>query len=215
MNLTLREYSALASTVLITFGTIWYMVAAVKGPKVVPVLASWIVLCGTMTLSFATYWTSPRHNIVSNACNAISVLSTWGNLGAAIWVHVRKNRGQLRFSEFQKWCLGISGLIACFWIILVWGLKGTGLVPNILTQILMIVGYLVTAEKLWSATKNTESIVCWTCIMLGSTIALYTGIVSSDGLATLYAGRAAIASATLVWLMYRIERRSLIAAQAR
>lgn len=203
----MREFSALVSTVLITIGTIWYILAAVRGTKVKPVLASWIVLCGTMTLSFATYWTSPKHSLVSNACNAISVLSTWGNLGAAIWVHTRRGES-LRFSEFQKWCLIISGLIAIFWVVLVWGLRGTGLVPNILTQVLMIVGYLVTAEKLWWSTKNTESVVCWVCIFLGSAVALYTAIVSSDNLALLYAARATVASATIVWLMYRIERKN-------
>jgi len=44
--MTAREFSALISAVLITVGTIWYIVAALKGTKVKPVLASWIILGG-------------------------------------------------------------------------------------------------------------------------------------------------------------------------
>jgi hypothetical protein len=205
--MTLREFSALVSASIVIVGTIWYIYVAIKGDKVRPVLASWIVLSGTMTLSFATYWTSPRHSLISNASNAASVFSTLAILVTVWWLNLR-NGGSIQFSRFQKWCLGISGLIAAFWVAIVWGLHGTGIVPNILTQILMIVGYVVTAEKIWHATKNTESLFTWSCIMIASAIALYTAIVSSDILALVYATRATVASATIVWLMYRIERRT-------
>jgi hypothetical protein len=202
INLTLREWSALVSAVLVTVATIWYIYLAIRG-KIKPVLASWIVLGCTMTLSFATYWTSPKHSIVSNASNAASVVSAMGILITTAWLQ----RGVVSFSRFQKWCLSIAGLITLFWVILVWGLHRTGIVPNVLTQVLLLVGYLVTAQKLWRATKNTESFFTWWCLVIASAIALYTAIVSKDALAMLYATRATLASATLVWLMYRIERR--------
>lgn len=208
--MTLREISALVSAVLAIVGAIWYIYVAFRGDKVKPVLASWIVLGGTMTLSFATYWTNPNRSLVSNAANAAGVLSTLSILVGCFWLHLR-NGGVIRFSVFQKWCLVVSGLIAVFWMTLVWGFRGTGLVPNILTQILMIVGYLVTVEKLWRATRNTESVFTWTCVLLASVTGLYVGIVSSDSLAILYAARATIASATIVWLMCRIELRNRLA----
>lgn len=214
--MTLRELSALASAILVIVGSIWYIYVTLRGDKVKPVLASWIVLSGTMTLSFATYWTSPRHNLVSNACNATSVISTLSILITVFWLNARGwGCGAIKFSGFQKWCLATSGLIASFWVTLVWGFHGTGFVPNVLTQILMIVGYLVTVERLWRATKNTESLFTWSCITVGSAIALYTGIVSSDALATLYATRATVSSATVVWFMYRIERKTRIECQCR
>ncbi len=206
MGLTLREWSAIVSATLVIVGTFWYVTLVLLRIKIRPVLASWIVLAGTMTLSFATYWTSPRHSLVSNACNAASVISTLAILGAVIWIHW-KTGGELRFSLFQKWCLGVSASIAALWITLVWGLHRTGTVPNVMTQILMLIGYLVTAEKLWRATKNTESFFTWGCIMIASAIALYTAWVSRDVLAGLYATRATLASATIVVLMYRLERR--------
>lgn len=198
--MTLREWSALMSAFLVIAATVWYIFLAIRG-RIKPVLASWIVLGCTMALSFATYWTSPKHSIVSNASNAASVVSAIGILITAAWLE----RGSLSFSCFQKWCLGIAGSICVVWIILVWGLHRTGVVPNVLTQVLMLVGYIVTAEKLWHATKNTESFFTWWCITVASSIALYTAILSDDSLAALYATRATLASGTLVWLMYRIE----------
>lgn len=211
--MTLRELSAIASACFIIIGTVWYIYAAIRGDKVKPVLASWVIIAGTMSLSFATYWTSPHHSLVSNAANAASVIAALSILITVFWLNVY-NRNAIKFSKFQKWCLLISGLIALFWVTIVWVFHGTGIVPNILTQILMFVGYLVTAEKLWRSTKNTESLFTWSCIMFGCAIGLYTGIISGDGLAIIYAGRATCTSATIVWLMCRIEQRNrLLVAQ--
>ena len=159
-----------------------------------------------MTLSFATYWTSPKHSLISNASNAASVISAIANLATAAYLE----RGRFYFSLFQKWCLWISAVITLFWVLLVWGFHGTGIVPNILTQVLMVVGCLVTAKKLWGAKRNTESLFTWWCITIASAIAFYTGVVSHDGLATLYAVRATLTSGTIVWLMHRAERRQLV-----
>lgn len=176
-----------------------------------PVLASWVVMGGTMTLSFATYWTTPNRSLVSNACNAISVVSTCSILIVAIWLTIKERKG-ISFNKFQKVCLSISLVIATFWVVLVWGLKGTGIIPNILTQVLMIIGYLVTAEKLWMAKGCSESFFMWWCVSIASAFALYTAIVSHDKLAILYATRATITSFTLVGLMYRAERKASLVA---
>jgi hypothetical protein len=201
--MTLREWSAVVSIVLVTIGTVWYIRLAICG-KVKPVLASWIVLGGTMTLSFATYWTSPKHSLIGNASNAASVFSCGGILITAICLQGLK----VKFIAFQKWCLAIAGFITLLWITLVWKFHQTGVLPNILTQVLLVVGYIVTAHKLWHATINTESFFTWWCITIASAVALYTALASSDSLATLYASRATLASLTLVVLMYRIKWKS-------
>ena len=129
--LTPRELSALISSIVMMVGTCWYIFQILKKDAVYrPVLASWIVLGGTTTLSFATYWTTPHHSLVSNACAATSILST-GSIMLAV-LYLTKGR-KTSFTRFQKWSLLFSGIIAIFWIILVWGLNRTGLVPYILT----------------------------------------------------------------------------------
>ena len=85
--MTLRELSSLMSAVFVIVGAVWYIYAALRGDKVKPVLASWIILGGTMTLSFATYWTSPKHSLVSNGCNAGSVIACLSILATTFWIH--------------------------------------------------------------------------------------------------------------------------------
>lgn len=202
--MTLREISAITSSFLIIAGAVWYIYFAIRGNKVKPVLASWIIITGTMTLSFATYWTSPNHNIINNSANAASLIATLSILIALLFLRMC-NRDAVKFSKFQRWSLFVSGIIALFWVVLVWVFHGTGIIPNILTQVLMIVGYVVTVQKLWSSTKNTESMVLWSCIALGCGVSLYNAIASRDSLAILYALRSTFSSATIVWLMCRIE----------
>lgn len=203
--MTLRETSALVSATLSVAGTSWYIWLVIR-IKVRPTLASWIVFSGTMLLSFSTYWTSPTRSLVSNAANAAGVLSTVSILSVVWFCHWQRG-GKLSFTSFQKWSLLTAGLIALLWVVLVWGLRGTGVLPNILTQVLMIIGYLVTVQKLWRAKSNTESYGLWGCLLLASVVGLYTGLVSKDNLAILYCSRATVATATIVWLMYRIEKR--------
>lgn len=207
--MTLREISALLSTILVIVGTVWYIYLALKGVKVKPVLASWVVISSTMTLSFATYWTTPQRSLVSNACNAISVLSTGSILITALWLAMKQGK-RVSFSPFQKGCLWTSLAIAILWVALVWCFRGTGIVPNILTQVLMLIGYLVTAEKLWYAKGNSESLFTWWCVLLAGMTALYTGIVSHDKLVILYAARTTFGTVMLIWLMHRAERKAQV-----
>jgi hypothetical protein len=204
--MTLREISALISTILVIVGTSWYIHLIYTQTKLRPVLTTWIVLSGTMTLSFVTYWTSPGHNLISNACNAISVLSTTSILATVLWFTIKQKR-EIVFTGFQKFCLWTSFLIAIFWIAVVWVFNGTGIIPNILTQVLVLIGYLVTAEKLYHAKVNTESFCTWWCIFVAALVALYTGIVSNDKLVILYAARTTFGTGVLIGLMYRIEKK--------
>ncbi len=200
------EISALVSTILVSVGTVWYLLLGIKGIKVQPVLASWIVICGTMTLSFFTYLTSPNASVVKGACNGISVLSTASILILAFKM-AGKNGGKLRFTAFQKFSLWTSLVIASLWLVLI-SVGGTGILPNVLTQVLLLIGYAVTCQKLWFSQKNTESLFCWWCIALAALVALFTGLASGDKLVILYAGRTIVGVSTLLFLMHRAERRA-------
>ncbi len=205
--MTLREISALVSMILLIFGTYWY-IRQTLSEKIKPVLATWMVgSCGTV-MSFATYMTTPEHSIVSNIYNAGSILTINAILIAVAWKN-RKDKIPLRFSGFQKACLILCVLIAIYWVRLVWVLKGTGFVPNFLLQVLMLIGYFITAERLWHAKRNTESILSWGCILAAGLFGLYTGIVSDNSLSILFAGRTSFGVAMLLALMYRAKRNSL------
>lgn len=206
--MTPREISALVSTILVIVGTTWYIHLALKGIKVKPVLATWIVLTVTMTLSFVSYLASPNPSIVNNACNGISIFSTAAILITAIRFNRQEGKG-VNFNLFQKRSLMLSGWILIVWfvIILIWGFKGSGIVPNILTQVLMLIGYAVNAERLWRAPRNTDSLFLWWCILGASGTALYSGVITHDPLVILYGSRATFGTLVLVILMYRVELR--------
>jgi hypothetical protein len=204
--MTLRENSAIVSAVLVIVGTIWYIYLALTGKKVKPVLAAWIMNSVATILSFATYWTAPKHSFVSNAYNATSILTINATLVSTLILMRREKKG-LSFSPFQIKCLLGSSLIAAFWVVLVWGFHGTGIVPNILTQVMMLIGYFVIAERLWRATVNTESLFTWWCIVLASLAGMVTAAMSHDWLASLFASRTFVGSFILVLLMHRAELR--------
>lgn len=205
--MTLRENAAIVSAVLVIVGTIWYIYLALLGKKVKPVLAAWIVNSVAATLSFATYWTAPGHSLVGNAYNATCVLTINAILVAALIVMRREKKG-LKFSSFQVKCLWSSALITIFWVVLVLGFGGTGIVPNIMMQVMMLIAYIVIAERLWRATENTESLFAWWCIVLASLAGMVTAAISHDWLASLFAGRTFFGSFVLVLLMHRAGRRS-------
>lgn len=198
--MTLHEWSAWVSAVLVIVGCIWYAYLAVR-EKTKPVLASWIVMSSTSILSYATYWTSPNPSIASNASNIATV---FGGLIVVLVVAWRQ-RDVVEFTVFQRWCLKITGVIGVLWIILVWGLHRTGIAPNVLTQLVMFIAHLMTAEQLRHAKKNTEPLFTWWCVMIASIIAIYT---ATDALAVLFATRATVTSAMLVWLMHRIRQKN-------
>jgi hypothetical protein len=208
--MTLREKAAIVSAVLVIVGTIWYIYLALSGKKVKPVLAAWIVNSVATILSFATYWTAPKHSFVSNAYNATSILTINAILVASLILMRREKKG-LSFSPFQIKCLWCSALITIIWVVLVWGFHGTGTVPNVLMQVMMLIGYFVIAERLWRATANTESLFTWWCIVLASLAGMVTAAMSHDWLASLFAGRTLFGSFTLVLLMHRAEYRSRLA----
>ncbi|MES3031094.1 MAG: hypothetical protein V4697_01625 [Patescibacteria group bacterium] len=208
--MTLREKAALVSAVLVIVGTIWYIYLALSGKKMKPVLAAWIVNSVATMLSFATYWTAPKHSFVSNAYNATSILTINAILITSLILMRREKKG-LSFSSFQKGCLWFSLSITIFWVVLVWGFHCTGIIPNVLTQGMRLIAYYVIAEKLWKATTNTESLFGWWCIVAASLAGTIAAAVSHDWLASLFALSTMIGSLILVLLAHRVEYRSKLA----
>lgn len=187
------------SAVLVIVGCTWYAYLAVRR-KTKPVFASWIVMSSVLLLSYITYWTSPQPSIASNASNAASVL---GGILVVLAIAKIDRRRSLRLTDFQKLSLWLTAAIFILWIILVWGLGRMGNIPFWMTQVVMLIGHSMTAEKLWRARNNTESVFTWWFILVASIIAIYA---ATDVLAVVYATRATLTAAIMLWLMYRIRK---------
>ncbi len=204
-----RELSALVATIVGLASTSWYIYLLVQRKKVKPVLATWIVLSVTIGLSLLTYVTAPRHNLVSNIGNSLGLLNCLSILVTILWVS-RNDPHEVHFSPRQKKILAWASGIFLLWILIVlWrGLHGSGILPNILLQVLILVGYAFTAEKLWHARENTEPLFTWWCINVSSLFAAGTAYYSDDWLAFAFSLRGTLGCSVLLWRMHIAEARA-------
>jgi len=186
-------------------GTLWYIWLVVRR-KIQPVLTSWIIFGTTMAIGFWSYWNSPTHSLVGNIGNLTGVVSAISILIAVSVVQLCKKELGVRFNRFQVKCLAAALGILISWGMLrfVIGNEVAAAISNVFTQILMIIGYIALAERLWNAEENSESLFTWSAIFLAALFSLIPAIVKSDLLGILYGARAAITSAITVYLILRI-----------
>ncbi len=205
MNLSERELLALLSASIMIAASAWYIYLLLSD-QVETVIASWILGTATLSLSFGTYWTSPKHTLAGNAANLGAMIGCGAILLVLLWLKA-KGRVKIGITSFQKGCLGIAGLIAVLWVVIILN-RGTGTLPNILTQILMLLSYVMLYKKLWHAQENKESFVLWGGICLSSLIGLRPAIMSGEWQSILYCSLASLRTAIVVVLMLRLERRA-------
>jgi hypothetical protein len=191
------------ASVIISLGLFWY-VGLVIANRIKTVVASWIVSTVALTLSLVTYFGSPHANWLGGSLNAASVFAVFSTL-IAVYVRAHHNGEDVIFNSFQKRCLVASGGITILWIVIVLGMKGTGIIPNLLTQLLLIISYAMLIVKFWKAEKNTESLFTWWCVFIASVIAIYTALKKNDVLAFVYAVRSTVMCGILIYVLHRLE----------
>lgn len=206
MNLDQRELLALISASIMIGVSIWYSIRLLQG-KIETVIASWILGSATLALSFGTYWTGAKHSFSGNAANLGAMVGCSMVLCVLLWLKA-EGRVKLGITPFQKWCLGISGAIAVLWAAIVIGLRGTGDLPNILIQALMLLSYVMLYKKLWHAKENRESFVLWGGICLSSAIGLFPAVMSGEWQSITYCTLSVLRTAAVVVLMIRLELRA-------
>ncbi len=200
-----HEFSALLSVAFVVTGTIWAVIQILQG-NIRLIFASWVISGTAIILSAITYWTSSNHSLLGGALNISSILTIWSILIATYYVSSKSN-SSLSFSPFQKNCLIASAGITVVWLIFKFWLKKTGFIPNILTQLLMIIAYTVNIQKVWRAEAHSESTFLWWCVFIASFIALYTAHAQRDVLSWIYAIRSTGMCGLLLYALHRIESR--------
>lgn len=190
-------------------GTLWYIWLVMRG-RIEPLLTSWIIFATTMSIGFWSYWNSPVHSFKGNIGNLTGVGSTVPILLAVVITQTLRKNLRVKFNPFQTKCLLMAGGILCLWFALRFmiGNATAAAVSNVLTQILMVVGYVALAERLYNATKNTESLFTWIAITLASLFSMIPAIENSDKLGCIYGIRATITSLITVGLILRLLRRT-------
>ncbi len=199
----MREIMVRLTAIFMTVGTMWYIYLVLNN-RIKPVLTAWIIISVTMTLGLVSYWCSPTPTFAGGIGNITGAVSTDSIILAVVW----KNRS-FKFSSFQKKCLAMAGGILIVWGILRFIVGGeiAATISNILTQVVMVVGFVPLVERLWKTRADTESLFTWSMICLGAICAVIPPIMSGDFLGFLYGARAMVCAGLTAWLTFMIRFR--------
>lgn len=164
--------------------------------EITPTLSTWVIFLFGTTLSFITYLVTEKHDLSSGILNTIDV----ANVIIIITAIIIFGKHTIRFNSFEKWYL--SGV--CF-IILYGFLSGNAWNSNILTQVLLCIGYAPTIHTLLKNKVNTESFSAWGINLIVSILAIFPAIIEGNLLALLYAIRATLLISILIIIMIYCE----------
>lgn len=196
----LRLVIAIVITLFIGLSAWFYVVPIIRrDPKAQPVLATWILFGVALSLSLLTYFDAPKHDVLTNFG---SILDTVRVFGLLLLLYVMGHR-TIEFTKLQFGCLIGSGITACFWL-----QTDEAAISNVLTQLIIAIGYLPTYERLWRSNRNTEPLKSWFFSGAASVLAIALGIIDHDVLVVIYGGRALVQVSLVLLLILRIERRA-------
>lgn len=169
--------------------------------KVIPTISTWITLLTGTGLSFTTYVLAANWDIRSGINNTVDFASALIIFVATLcW-----GKRQMRFKPFEKWyLLGVATIVF-------YGTISTNAWnSNILTQVLIAIGYIPTAHNLIHQKQNTESFFTWSCGLVASTLSLYPALNEGNKLAVLYSIRGIMSVILLLSLMtyYQFSKKS-------
>jgi len=195
------DAAVLATVILMTVSAVDYVRHAwIRETK--PVLATWILATVMTGLSFWMYWESPRRSWTANIAVTSGLASILIILFGVIATNVRDGALHVAFDRVQRWCLAFGCLVVVFW----W-FTDAPLAAYVLVQIIGIIAYAATAQRLWSAERSTEPLFLWITVFLATLCAIYPAWVRHDPFSWIYLARAVPSTILIIWLIARIKRR--------
>ena len=170
--------SVLPGITMVLFAS-WYAYKVYKG-AISPALSTWIIMFTGVFLSILTYLVSSHFNYLGAALNFGDVLC---NVIIISTILLTK-KFSLRFRPFEKWYLLASAIIVVFW-----SLSHDAFISNLLVQLILVVSYLPTIQKMITEKKNSESIPVWSVCLFASVVSLYSAFASGNILSVIYVCR--------------------------
>jgi len=179
--------------------------------RIEPRLASWLIFCVASMIGLVSYrlHEGVRASVMTNIMNHSDVL--WiSAITISILISARHEPERLRLSRFDRWCLALAGSIIVFWVA-----TGSSLSANILSQVLMCVGYGPMFWSFYRTKRNTEPFDVWLATLGGVMIGIIPPLLAQphDWLAILYACRAIFCVAVTLAMMWHYHRRAVILAK--
>ncbi len=171
----------IAATILFSLGGLYYCYLILDG-SVHPAFATWLIFFIAVAISFSSYllkkglsgwWIN-----IQNATDVFFVT-------LALILIIRQSGWKIfPLNLYDKACLVLTAGIVLFWLA-----KRDHFRTNVATQLLLVIGYFPTLEKIWFQ-ANQESYFLWGSYWLASLIALIPAVNARDWLAALYSTRA-------------------------
>jgi len=191
----LKKLFAFITIVLMIIANVWYSFLTVKG-VIHPTLMTWVIFIIAASLSFATYLSSEKHNLLNNICNTGDVFLV---LAVTVVIICFGKDVRYRVNIFESLCLFLSLVIFIFWKI-----TKSPVLSNILVQAIMVMAYFPTFYHLWSASETSESPIAWGFSCFYALTGLITGILGKDRLAIIYSARSLAMMSIMLYLILRI-----------
>lgn len=196
----MENLMVIATTILYLLSAIGYVVYTLRRRND-PVPATWILMLMVFGLSNWMYWHSPVHSFAGNIANTLGLVNVLMIFAGVVIRNIRDNTWRLALSKFQIGCLLAGGLIYLFWL-----LANDAVIAYCLTQLVGLIAYLATAQRLWKAKKTTEPYFLWVAALLACLAAIYPAVVKQDLLAGIYLLRAIPSTIVILFLIRRLKR---------
>ncbi len=195
----MRDISVLTVALLVAAAVFCYCRKVCKR-EVSPALSTWIIFFSATLLSFISYGAAENWDVKSGIMN---LADTAGDLAIIVCIVFFGKKAKKRLELFE-----IGYLAAALTITVFWALSNSAFASNLLLQLLLVVGYLPTLQKLLKEKRNTEPMAGWVIIGISALIALYPAVAGGNVLAVVYAGRATVMIAIVLLLMIFYERKN-------
>ena len=191
----MKKIFAGATFALMLLMNVWYCYLSIKG-YISPTLMTWVMFCVAVSLSFSTYWSTSKHDLLSNISNTGDTFLVF--IVTVVVIFWGKNT-RFDINTFEVVCILLSLIILIFWRI-----TKAHKTSNLLLQGIMIIAYFPTFYHLWYATTTSESITTWSITWLAALLGVITGVLGKDKLAIVYSARSLIMVSILLILILRI-----------
>lgn len=169
----------------------WYAIQAYR-QKISPTITTWVVFGAASGLSLWTYFHTAPEDASVNILNfadpmAVVVIIISTLLFTDYKTHLDKTH--------SVYALGV--LVSFF----VWLISEANLTSNIMTQLIMFLGYWPTAQTLIQKKENTESYVMWVSVAIAAIAASMPALEAGDIPTYIYVGRTLVMAGIILALM--------------